>query len=158
MMDTLLAIGGIVLGLASLGGYIYIFAYWKGGVDEWRKKHDEDHKNSLPLCELSDMCKTMYEIYVVDALRRRPDLATHQSPYTLTDGARLLIPEPIKEILCQINRRPENREDLVSGYLVVKHLGIDRIETIAKDMKLSVQEAIAILSTFLDNTNNHHPV
>jgi len=47
---------------------------------------------------------------------------------------------------------------LATGWLVVKNLGFKTIVAVAKEKDLSVQETVAILSTYIDNaTNNGHP-
>ncbi|GAI65553.1 unnamed protein product [marine sediment metagenome] len=51
------------------------------------------------------------------------------------------------------------REDIATGYLVVKHIGLELISKMAEEKNLSVQESIAILSTYLDNsTDNSRPI
>lgn len=165
MWETIAAIVGSVTGIISLGGLIYLLGNklgwlkaWKESVDAWMKAHD-DNFQKYPPGETALMCKTMWDIYVVGALRDRPDLATHQSAFKLTPNGIDLIPDKIKEALSRIEVLPQDKESLATGWLVVKNLGIPTIETLAKEKDLSVPEAIAILSTYLDNhTNNCHPV
>jgi hypothetical protein len=150
MIEQIAAIIGAISGLVSLGGIIYVLAYWKGGVDAWLKKHDEECQK-YPPGEIALMCKTMWEIYVVGPLHDRPDLATHKSPFKLTQTGIDLIPADIKQELLEYTKAPMDEEAVASGWLVVKNLGIERIEHLAKEKELSVQEVIAILSTYLDN-------
>lgn len=154
MFTEVLAAVGAISGVVSLGGVAYGLVYWKGCVDTWRQAHEEEHKK-YPPGETALMCKTMWDIYIVDALRQRPDLATRKSPYRLTDTAQMMIPEDVKGILCEIAGKPYDKEAWASGWLVVRYLGVERIEKIAKEEKLSVQEAIAILGTYLENHSNN---
>lgn len=99
------------------------------------------------------MVKTLWKVYVLDALHNRPDLATRSSDYKLKPNAENLIPEAVKVALLEIPKELVNDEDVVTGYLVVRTLGLGSIEVISKKQKLSIQETIAILSTFLENNN-----
>jgi hypothetical protein len=158
MFQTVASIIGTITGLVSLAGIIYLIGYWKGGIDTWRKSHEEEHKK-YPASEIALMCKTMWDIYVVDALRKHPELAQHSSPFKLTEQGDRLIPEHLKTALCKIPTNPTNREAIATGWLVVKHLGIAAIEQMAKEKELSVQEAIAVLSTYLEtHTDNCKPI
>jgi hypothetical protein len=154
MLADIERIVGIAAGLLSLAGFIYIVAFWKGGLDNWRKSVQEE-REKYPPGETCLMVKTMWDIYVVGALKDRPDLATHQSPFKLTPDAENLIPKEVKDELCGVDIRPEDAENVASGWLVVKVLGLDRIEHISREKKLSMPETIAILSTYLDNHCNH---
>lgn len=152
-MENLLLIINIVVGILSLAGVLYIIGYWKGGIDAWKKAHEEEHSR-YALSEMFLMCKTMWDIVVVDALHRRPDLADHSSPYKLKKLAEDLIPEDLKQKLGEIASNHTNAEDIASGWMVVKNIGMPSIEQMAKDKQLSVPEAIAILSTYLDQAVN----
>lgn len=153
-MEHVASIIGAVSGLLSLAGVIYLVGYWKGGIDTWRKAHEEEHKK-YPPGEIAIMCKTLWDIYVVDALRQHPELAQHGSPYKLTPQGNDLIPDEIKHLLEKVPSNPLDREAIASGWLVVKHLGLETIEQMAKDQQLTVQAAIAILSTYLENNTNN---
>ena len=146
----LAAIIGAVSGVASLLGLVYLLGVWKGGVDS--KLRDITRLLSqYPPSETALMTKTLWDIYVVDALRNRPDLAEHSSAYKLTKVGEDLIPEYMKPLLERIPHNPLNREDIATGYLVVKYVGLDSISKMAEDKQLNVQEAIAILSTYFVN-------
>lgn len=149
MMENIASIIGAVSGLISLIGIIYLVGYWKGGVDSRLKAH-EDQLRKYPPGETALMCKTMWDIYVVDALRQHPELAQHSSSFKLTKQGIDLVPEPIKKILDELEYNPTSNKDIASGWLVVKHLGISAIEQMSREKSLTVQEAIAILSTYLD--------
>ncbi len=126
-------------------------------MDTWRKAHEEEHKK-YSLSQTALMTQKLWELYVDEPLRHRPDLATHQSPYYLTSWAQELIPEAIKKALCELAEQPYDYEAWASGFLVLEHLGIDVIEQLSKEKQLSVQETIAILGTYLENhTNNCGP-
>ena len=155
MIETIASIIGSITGVISLLGIIYLIAYWKGGIDTWKRAHEEEHRK-YPPAEIAMMCKTLWDIYVVDALRTRPDLAEHHSAYKLTPNGEDLIPDDMKTSLSQVKKNPIDPEALASGWLVVKEIGMERIETLAKQKNLNVPETIAILSTFLENHINHH--
>lgn len=148
-MQQVLQILGIVSGLLSLAGVIYLIGYWKGGIDAWKREMSRCIEQ-YPPAETALMVKTLWEIYVVDALRARPDLAEHASLFKLKKEAEFLIPDEIKQRLVQIPRNPENSDEVASGWLVVKKIGLYSIERLAVEKNLSVQETIAILSTYLD--------
>ncbi len=151
------SIVGVTTGVVSLLGTIYMMGYWKGGVDI-KIKAQEDQLCKYPPGEIALMCKTMWNIYVVDVLHQRPDLAQHNSPYKLTPKARDLIPSSVKLLLDDIHIKDEDQESVASGWLVVKHLGLPIIEQMAQEKSLTVQESIAILSTYISNSNrsNNH--
>lgn len=140
---------GVISGCLSLVGIIYMLGYWKGQVDS-KLRDMQQVMTAYPLVELSLMTKTLWDIYVVDALRSRPDLAERGSEYKLKKEAHDLIPAHLKEALDNIPLNPHNQNAIASGWLVVKHLGMAPITTMAEQQKLSVQEAIAILSCYLD--------
>ncbi len=154
MWSTIGIIVALVEGALALGTLLFTLIYWKGGMDQWRKAHEDEH-NKYPVAETFLMCKTMWECWEKDALGKRPDLAHHSSAFKLTQDGQDLIPEPIKETLCEMAKVTLDKEDLFTGWLVVTHLGIPAIETIAKEKKLSVQETIAILSTYVANFINN---
>lgn len=137
----------ITLAVLSILGLIYQFAYRNA-------KHDSDVKaikEELEKADLSNlklMCSTLWQCYVVDPLHNRPELSQRQSPLKLTRAGMDIIPDKIKIQLDQI--KITNHEDLVTGYLVVHKLGIDNIEQIAKEQKVSLQLMVAILSLYLD--------
>lgn len=153
-MEAIASIIGAISGLLSLVGIIYLVGYWKGGVDNQLKGH-HDQLSKYPLSEIALMSKTMWDIYVVDALRQHPELAQHSSPFKLTQQGADLIPDHLKLSLEKIKCNPMDREAVASGWLVVKSLGISVIEQMAKEKSLSLQEAIAILSTYLDAHGNN---
>ena len=152
----LAAIIGAVSGVASILGLAYLLGVWKGGVDS-KLKDITRLLSQYPPSETALMTKTLWDIYVVDALRNRPDLAEHQSAYKLKKEGEDLIPDHLKAELCQIYKNPsigENcnkSEDIASGWLVVKYLGLAAIARMAEEKELSVQESIAILSCYLVN-------
>lgn len=140
---------GVISGCLSLVGIVYLLGYWKGQVDS-KLREMQQMMTAYPPAELSLMTKTLWDIYVVDALRARPDLAEHHSAFHLKKEGHDLIPSHLKEALDNIPLNPDNRNAVASGWLVVKHLGMGHITQMAEQQKLSVQEAIAILSCYLD--------
>jgi len=154
MLEQIFSIAGSISGILSLAGIIYLVGYWKGGVDN-KLKGLCTSLDKYPPGEIALMCKTMWDIYVVDALRAHPELAQHNSPLKLTPQGMDLIPEHIRLSLANIPSNPTNREDIASGWLVVKHLGLSAIEELAKETCLTLQETIAVLSTYLDDNGNN---
>ncbi len=150
MPDNIVSIVGAVSGCLSLLGIIYLFGVWRGKVDSALNELKNCIKN-YPPAEMWTMTKTLWDIYVVEALRNRPDLAEHSSAYKLTKVGEGLIPEYMKPLLERIPHNPLNREDIATGYLVVKYIGLDPISKMAEEKQLNVQEAIAILSCYLEN-------
>ncbi len=149
----LAAIIGAVSGVISIFGLAYLLGIWKGGVDS-KLKDITRLLSQYPPSETALMTKTLWDIYVVDALRNRPDLAEHQSAYKLKKEAEDLIPDHLKAELCQISKNPsigEQGEAIASGWLVVKFLGMEAISRMAEEKGLSVQESIAILSCYFVN-------
>lgn len=150
------AIIGAVSGVISMLTLVYLLGVWKGGVDS-KLKDIARLLSQYPPSETALMAKTLWEIYVVDALRNRPDLAEHQSAYKLKKEGEDLIPDHLKAELCQISKslliveNCNNNEAIASGWLVVKHLGMEAISRMAEEKDLSVQESIAILSTYFVN-------
>ena len=152
-MENVASIIGAVSGVLSLLGLVYVLGIWRGKVDNYLKNAD-----NYPPAEMWTMVKTLWEIYVIDALHHRPDLAKQGSGYHLEPDGEDCIPDYMIPLLKQIPRNPFNHELIASGYLVVKHIGLDRIQEMSAEKDLSVQEAIAILSTYLDcHSNNAHP-
>lgn len=154
-MELFISILGAVSGVISLAGVIWLVAYWKGGMDTWRRNVSHDIEQ-YPLGELWRMTNTMWDIYVVGQLSNRPDLADRHSPFRLKPKALELIPDNIKSILNDIPLNQSYREDVSNGWLVVKNIGQNSLEELAKDSGISVQEEIAVLSVYLQERNNRH--
>ena len=156
-MEGIASIVGAVSGCISLLGIVYLLGIWRGKVDSALNDFNECVKN-YPPAEMWTMVKTLWDIYVVDALHHRPDLAEHGSGFKLKPEGENCIPDYMISLLEKIPRNPFNHELIASGYMVVKHIGLERIQKMSEDKELSVQEAIAILSTYLDcHSNNAHP-
>jgi len=157
MTDIASIIGAITGGL-SLIGVIYMLGVWRGKVDSKLNSLGKSLQD-YPLAEMWTMTKTLWDVYVMDALRHRPDLAEHGSGFKLKESGKDLIPDYILPLLDQIPHNPGLREDIATGYLVVKHIGLEMVSQMAEEKKVSIQEAIALLSTYLENnTNNSRPV
>ncbi len=146
-----MSIVGAISGIISLLGMVYLFGVWRGKIDSSVKELKEVVKN-YPPAEMWTMAKTLWDIYVVDALQHRPDLAERGSSFKLKKEGEDLIPEDMKPLLDRIPRNPYNSDGVSSGYLVAKYIGLDLISKMAQEKNLSVQEAIAILSCCLDAT------
>ena len=80
----------------------------------------------------------------------QPDLAERGSSFKLKKEGEDLIPEYMKPLLERIPHNPLKSEAIATGYLVVKYIGLDLISKMAEDKQLNVQEAIAILSCYLE--------
>jgi len=156
-MHDIAGIIGAISGCASLLGIVYFLGFWRGKVDTRLNDFAKCIKD-YPPAEMWTMVKTLWEIYVVDALHHRPDLAEHGSGYKLKREGEDLIPDYMIPLLKQIPRNPFNHEYIATGYMVVKHIGMELIQRMSEEKELSVQESVAILSTYLDsNSNNAHP-
>jgi len=156
-MENIASIVGAVSGCFSVLGVAYILGFWRGSVNS---KLDTFSKciTDYPPAEMWTMVKTLWQVYVMDALRHRPDLAEHGSGYKLKKLGEDLIPDYMMPLLAHIPHNPGLQEDIATGYLVVKHIGLDRLHQMSEEKHLSVQESIAILSTYLENhTNSSHP-
>lgn len=141
--------------------WVFILVYYKGGldhwrktIDDWKKDQDEDRKK-YPPDVMSMQLNTLWKLYVVEPLEHRPDLATRRSPYKLTKQAEELIPADLKTQIDQLCTSHQEPEALASGWLVYQNLGEDRIQKFAAGAKLSVQEALAVLSTYLETQCNN---
>lgn len=161
MWEEIGALVAIFMAVVTVAGWVIIGVIWKAGMDawrnsinEWKKSQDEDRKKYPPDVTALQL-NTLWKLYVVEPLEHRPDLATHRSPFKLTKQAEELIPADLKtqlERLCTSHQEPEA---LASGWLVYQNLGEDRIQKFAAGAKLSVQEALAVLSTYLEGQCNH---
>lgn len=139
-----------VLSIITFVGIVYGVVYWKATVDATLRRC-KNCQDNYPPEETHRMVKTLWDIYVVGALQNKPDLAQHKSPYKLTQAGEQLIPSRIREFLDHVNLKTwESAEDIASGWLVVKHIGLDDIELVAKAMKLEIPETVAVLSLYLD--------
>lgn len=149
-MEAIASIIGAISGCISLLGIVYFFAVWRGKVDSQLK--DFGHLlEAYPPAEMWTMVKTLWDIYVLDALRNRPDLADHGSSYKLKKEGEDLIPEQLQKALDDIPLNPiMSANQIASGWLVVKHLGLEQVQQMADEKGLTVQESLAILSTYLE--------
>ena len=156
MIDIASIIGAISGGL-SLIGVIYMLGVWRGKVDNQLNSLSKSFQD-YPPAEMWTMAKTLWDVYVMDALRHRPDLAEHSSSYKLKQSGKDLIPDSMLALLDRIPRNPGQREEIATGYLVVKHIGLELVSQMAEENDISVQEAIALLSTHMENsTHNSSP-
>ena len=149
-MQDIFAIIGAVSGIASLLAIIYLVGVWKSRVDT-NLGNIIQSMQKYPLEQTALMAKTLWEIYVVDALQHRPDLAERGSGFRLKQEGKDIIPDYMLTLLKRVPRNPLNSEQVATGYLVVKHIGLDIINKMAEEKELTVQESIAILSTWLES-------
>ena len=156
-MADIAAIVGAVSGCISLLALVYLFGVWRGKVDTALNSFSQCIKD-YPPAEMWTMTKTLWDVYVMEALRHRPDLAEHGSSFKLKQLGQDLIPDYILPLLDRIPRNPGLKEEIATGYLVVKHIGLELVSQMAEEKKVSIQEAIALLSTYLENsTDNSRP-
>ncbi|KKK61516.1 hypothetical protein LCGC14_3013560, partial [marine sediment metagenome] len=99
------SIVGAVSGSLSLLGIIYLFGVWRGKVDNQLNGLGKSFQD-YPPAEMWTMTKTLWDVYVMDALRLRPDLAEHGSGFNLKESGKNLIPDYILPLLDQIPRNP----------------------------------------------------
>ncbi|MBA7669982.1 hypothetical protein ES703_78123 [subsurface metagenome] len=133
---------------------VYLVGFWKGKI-EAQLGNIVQSMQKYPPEETGRMINTLWEIYVLEPLRNRPDLAEHHSSYKLKPEGHCLIPDDIKQELDNLPTNPINKEAIASGYLVIKFLGVERVSRMAEEKGLSLQEAVAVLSTYLDEKNHH---
>jgi hypothetical protein len=150
-------ISAIIALIISIGTLIYMAAFWKRGVEDdigQIKKDVAEMKGDLKIHNLSSFCmmvQTLWDVYVVDPLHKRPDIATSHSKLRLTQKGLDYIPEDVKAQLDKIKISAEDRVNITSGYLVVQVLGLDGITKLASEKDLSIQEMIATLSLYLES-------
>ena len=153
-MELVLSVIGAITGILSLAGIILIAGVWKGSVDADRQAWKNNFQ-SYPPGELWMMCKTMWDIYVVNILQDRPDLAERHSPWKLKPKARELIPDEFRQLLDTNPECNACKEDVANGWLVVKYIGLNHLTDFSKKKGISLQETIAVLSTYLEERQNH---
>ena len=149
-METIVSIVGLVTGILSIAGVVYVLGVWKGRFETKLlnlQKANEDY----PPAEIALMTKTLWDIVVVDALRSRPDLAERGSGYRLKKEGEDLIPTDLRDELSSLVLSSRSAKVSVTGWELVKVLGMERVQNFAEEKGLSVQEAIAVLATYAEN-------
>jgi hypothetical protein len=126
----------------SLAGMIYQFAFKNGATDSILKGIKKD-MDKYPLAELANQVKTMWDVYVLDALHAHIDLASHKSPLSLTEKGLNMIPENIRELL-KTDKGDTTQHS--ATWLVIKCLGMQTIDKLSVEMKLPVSIALALLT------------
>ena len=155
MWTDILAILGFITGAVALFIYVYNIGSWKRGIEDSVKQLGKDVKEvkeELSKHNLSSFCmmvQTLWDVYVIDPLHKRPDIATSHSLPKLTKKGLDYISEDVKAQLDKLEISVKDRVNISSGYLVVQIIGLDRITKLANEKNLSVQEMIAVLSTYL---------
>lgn len=142
----IVAVVGAISGVISLLGLIYALGVWKGRMQTRVERLERDYQE-YPPAEIALMAKTLWDIYVVDALRARPDLVEHSSSYRLKKEAEGLIPDHLKNLL---DSMPHNSTAQARGWEVVKAMGMEPISQMAEEKGLTVQQAVAILTAYLE--------
>lgn len=154
-LESITSMIGAISGCLSLLTVLYFVVYWKAGVDSDRKAW-RDNNEQYPPAEMWTMVKTLWDVYVMDALRHRPDLAEHGSGFKLKEEGHDVIPDYMKPLLDNIPHNPSLNDDIATGYLVVKNIGLETIVKMSEEKGLSIQETIAILSTYLEEAIEHN--
>ena len=145
-MTDLPGLIGAVSGLISLLGIVYLVGVWKGRF-ETKLGNIQQELREHPPAETALMAKTMWDIYVVEALRARPDLAEPGSGYHLKKEGEDLISDELKEALNRFGTCKAG----CSGWEIVRALGMETISRMAEEKGLTIQQSIAILVTYADN-------
>jgi len=86
------SIVGAISGSISLLGIFYLFGVWRGKVDNTLNAFNKC-MDQYPPAEMWTMTKTLWDIYVVEALHHRPDLAQRGSDFKLKKEGEDLIPD-----------------------------------------------------------------
>ena len=134
---------GTVAGLVSLVGIVYLVGVWKGRVETKLGNIQDELREHSP-AETALMARTLWDIYVVEALRSRPDLVEHGSSYRLKKEGEALISDELKEALNRFGTCKAG----CSGWEIVRALGMDTISRMAEEKGLTIQQSIAILVTY----------
>jgi len=144
MSDAISATSVVTLVMAglSLAGMVYQFAFKNGTTDTILKgiKRDMD---KYPLAELANQVKTMWDVYVLDALHAHIDLASHKSPLSLTEKGLEMIPASVKE---QLKGDKGDTDKHSATWLVIKCLGMQNIDKLSVEMNLPVSIELALLT------------
>lgn len=138
----------VISSLISLAGFVYLAGYWKGKVDSFMKT-SQDCDSKYPPAEIGLQVKTLWDVYGLEALRGRPDLAGHKSPWRLTEKGQSLIPAPVRQQLDKVARLADHR-DTASGWLAIKTLGLERVQELAKETELTTPETLGVLSIYVE--------
>lgn len=136
----------VTMALAILGiaGWLIQFG-WKNGSTDTKLATILALLTKYPLEKISTEVDTMWEIYVVDVLHTRPDLASRHSPLDLTDKGESLIPQNLKELLTAHAPELPSRS---CTYEVIHCLGMESITDFSQKSELPVSLGLALLSLF----------
>ena len=149
MLEQITAILGAITGVIAILSLLYNRIYHDATQDKDLAQIKEALK-TYKLPEMSLMVTTMWQAYTTDLPHRRPDLAENHSPCSLRPAGLAMIPPDMQAELDKIEITPEDKENVVTGYLVTKIIGLKRINELAQKKGVLVQEMIGILSTYLD--------
>jgi hypothetical protein len=141
MSDATSVVTLVMAGL-SLAGMIYQFAFKNGATDSILKGIKKD-MDKYPLAELANQVKTMWDVYVLDALHAHIDLASHKSPLSLTEKGLEMIPASVKE---QLKGDKGDTDKHSATWLVIKCLGMQNIDKLSVEMNLPVSIELALLT------------
>jgi hypothetical protein len=157
MLSDIAAVFGIIGGIIAIFTIVYMTGFWKRGVEDdivHIKKDITEINVDLKKWNLPSFCmmvQTLWDVYVIDTLHKRPDIAQFKSPPKLTQKGLDYIPEDVKEMFDRLEISINDRSNISSGYLAVQIVGLDRITKLASEKDLSIQEMIAVLSTYLSS-------
>ena len=153
-METInlsLSVISLILGVLTLLGLLYQFAY-RNAITDKTLRDFKDLLDKYSLAEISNQVNTMWEVYVLDALHSRPDLAKHNSPLQITDEGEAMIPQYIKDVL--LSYHPDPYKNQSATWIVVSCLGTLKISELATELKLSTSITLSLLSVFY---RKYHP-
>lgn len=166
-MDIFSFIGGLS-GIIAIGTVVVREVWWKRGVQNdvedlkkcvnplefsgW-KQGVTDNINSLKSCidpqrmgEWNNKIDTLWKISIMDALQKRPDIATAHSPLQLTAEWRSKIPEDVKKRL----RDRAKSNDITPGYSELETLGDGTVTELASAYNLTILEMLAVVDLFIE--------
>ena len=163
--QSIVSIVGLLLALASLAGIAYGFGYKWGQVKaELRNLAEANLAGRLIKVETKQ--DVLWEGFTDDVLHRRPSLGSSSSPFQLSQLARQALDEvklALKphckgegnEVSCLNTPEAVNLADQVLVELP-KHVGLERLRTIAQTHEISLAELLAIVTNELSQ-NSHKP-
>jgi hypothetical protein len=141
---------GIVTFIGGVASGVYQFGFKNGEMGNILKGIKKD-LDKYPLAEMSTQVKTMWDVYVMDALHGHPDLAQHRSPLTITEKGEAMIPDDIKQRLNAYRPPPNNHS---ATWSVINCLGMEQVTSLSLEIKLPLSLVLALLSVFYEK---YHP-
>jgi hypothetical protein len=148
------AIIALVLGIVSLMSTILLVGVWKGRIEadvSIIKKELEKYN----IAEIASEVHTLWEVYVVDAMRSHPNLAQQHSPLKITEEGINEIPPEIQQALEKFPVCHTENGD-IPAWDAVKCLGLPVIQQVANTKGWTLQKTIALLGLYLKKLEEDH--